>query len=389
MQSDREGPLSGYRVVEFCSTLAGPLATMLMGDQGADVIKVEAPGGDQGRQVGNTRQGVAGVSTMFVNVNRNKRSIVLDLKNPADLDNARRLAASADVIVQNFRPGVMDRVGLGYDAIRSLRDDIIYISISGLGDEGVGAGRRVYDVVVQGLAGFAAVQADRESNEPRQIQNAVTDKIVALVVWQAATAALLHRERSGQGQHVKVNMLTAALNFLWPESMPSITFTGEGVVSAGSLAGVRYVFPTADGHIIAGFVSNPEFECVCRALEMDALCADPRFDSISKRFHNAPELNALVAKRLSTRPSAYWLARLEAEDAVFAPVNRPEDIPGDAHVVAVGALEEHHHPVYGGYRQPVHPAAFGASPAAHHRHPPLLGEHTEEILAELSAERHQ
>lgn len=387
MQSDRRGPVSGYRVVEFCSTLAGPLATMLMGDQGADVIKVEAPGGDQGRQVGNTRDGVAGISTMFVSANRNKRSITLDLKNPADLDTARRLAASADVVVQNFRPGVMDRIGLGYESVRGLRDDIIYISISGLGDEGAGAGRRVYDIVVQGLAGFTAVQADRDSNEPRQIQNAITDKIAALVVWQAATAALLHRERCGQGQHVKVNMLTAALSFLWPESMPSITFTGEGVLSAGSLAGVRYVFPTADGHIIAGFVSNQEFESVCRALELDALCTDPRFDSIAKRFRNAPELNALVAQRLSTRPSVYWLARLEAEDAVFAPVNRPEDIADDALIGAARALNEHHHPVYGGYRQPVHPATFSASPAAHSRHPPLLGEHTDEILAELRTEK--
>jgi len=387
MLEDRNGPLAGYRVVEFCSTLAGPLATMLMGDQGADVIKVETPAGDQGRQVGNTRHGVDGISTMFVNVNRNKRSVVLDLKVPADLEAARKLAASADVIVQNFRPGVMDRLGLGYDQIRALRTEIIYVSISGLGDIGAGAQRRVYDIVVQGLAGYMAVQSDRDTGEPRQVQNAITDKIAALSVWQGATAALLHRHRTGQGQHLKINMLTAALAFLWPESMPGVTFTGEGIVPAGSLAGVRYVFPTADGHLVVGFVSDAEFASVCRALDLPDLPADPRFDAIGKRFRNAAELNALVAGRLVQRPSSEWLTRLEAEDAVYAPVNQPGDIAADAQIIAAGALAQHHHPVYGSYNQPVHPVDFSASPAASHRHAPLLGEHTDEVLAELAQER--
>lgn len=376
------GPLAGYRVVEFCSTLAGPFATMLMADQGADVVKVETPQGDQSRQVGATR---AGMATLFLNVNRNKRSVVLDLKTDAGLTQALRLAAQADVIVQNYRPGVMDRLGLGYDAVRALRPDTVYVSVSGLGDSGPGRDRRVYDIVVQGLTGFCTVQADRDTGEPRTVQNAVADKIASLSVWQAATAALLHRERTGQGQHVKVNMLRAVLAFVWPEAMPSATFVGGGVRAGGNFSKVRYVFATADGHILCGFVSNDEFAAVARALDLPDLPGDPRFDTIGKRFANAPALNAILAARLLARPTAEWLARLGAEDAVFAPVNGPDTIPDDPLIAAAGALCSHEHPVYGPYRQPAHPVEFGATPAAHRRHAPLLGEHTDEVLAELAA----
>jgi crotonobetainyl-CoA:carnitine CoA-transferase CaiB-like acyl-CoA transferase len=370
-------------VVEFCSTLAGPFATMLMADQGADVIKVETPNGDQGRQVGYSRQGVSGMSTMFINTNRNKRSIVLDLKDANNLETAKRLSATADVIVQNYRPGVMDRLGLGYDTLKELRQDIIYVSISGLGDHGPGRKRRVYDIVVQGLSGFAAIQADRETGEPRTVQNAITDKISSLVVWQATTAALLHRARTGLGQHVKVNMLNAALAFLWPESMSSSTLVGDGITPSGSLAGIRYIFSTADGHILVGFVSNDEFASCCRALELPELIDDEKFDSIAKRFANARDLNIIIAERVVSLKSAEWLARLEAQDAVYAPVNWPQDVHLDQHVMACGSLLERSHPAYGHYRQPVHPVEFSASPASYHRHAPLLGEHTDEIVAEV------
>jgi crotonobetainyl-CoA:carnitine CoA-transferase CaiB-like acyl-CoA transferase len=378
------GPLAGYRVVEFCSTLAGPLATMLMADQGADVIKVETETGDQGRMVGNQREGVPGVSTLFINANRNKRSVVLNLKNARDLETAMVLAATADVVVQNYRPGVMERLGLGYDVLKRLRQDIIYISISGLGESGKSRRRKVYDIVVQGIAGFTAIQADRETGEPRTVQNAVTDKISSLVVWQAATAALLHRERTGAGQYVTVNMLNAALAFLWPESMNATTLIGAGIKPSGSLAGVRYVFPTADGHVLVGFVSNDEFESCCRALDLTQLPGDPRFSGIAERFANAKELNKIIAERLFTRHTKEWLQRLEKEDAVFASVNWPEDLVDDPDVAGSGSLREFNHPVYGSYRQPIHPVEFAASPASYRLHAPLLGEHTVEIVSELS-----
>ncbi len=383
MDNESQGALSGFRVVEFCSTLSGPYATMLMADQGADVIKVEPPQGDQARQVGARREGVADLSTMFVNVNRNKRSVVLDLKDPQDAAHARALADTADVIVQNFRPGVMDRIGLAYEELCRTNPGVIYVSISGLGDHPDLRRRRVYDIVSQGLAGFCAVQADRVSGEPRTVQTAVTDKIASLVVWQGVTAALLHRMRSGQGQHLKVNMLTAALSFLWPEAMPSATFTGPGVQPGGTLAGVQYVYGTQDGHILVGHVSNEEFASCCRALGLVDYLADPRFASIGTRFQNAAQLNRIFADRIVTRTSADWLERLAAEDTVFAPINSAETIADDPTVRALGVLQQHDHPVYGGYRQAVHPIEFGASPASLRRHAPLLGEHTAEVLAEL------
>lgn len=383
MTTQPQGPLSGVRVVEFCSTLSGPFATMLMADQGADVIKVETPQGDQARQVGARREGVPDLATMFVNINRNKRSVMLNLKDPVEAAHARALADSADVVVQNFRPGVMDRMGLGYEALAEGNPKLVYVSISGLGEHPDVRQRRVYDIVSQGLAGFCAVQADRETGEPRLVQNAITDKIASLVVWQGATAALLHIARGGKGQHLKVNMLSAALSFLWPESMPSATFTGEGVQSGGSLAGIQYLFATADGHLVVGHVSNDEYASCCRALGLEAHIEDPRFSSIGKRFQNAAALNQIFAEQLRGQTSAFWLARLAAEDTVFAPINSAETVAEDPTVRTLGLLQDHHHPVYGGFRQPIHPIDFSETPASIRRHAPLLGEHTAEVLAEL------
>lgn len=376
-------PLSGFRILEMGANLTGPFATMLLGDQGADVIKLETATGDQMRYAGDSREGVNAMGTMFLSLNRSKRSIVLDLKTAEGVAQARKLAATCDAVVQNFRPGVVDRLGLGYEDVRALRPDIVYVSIDGVGDVGPDRDRRVYDIVVQGMSGFAGVQADRDTGEPRTIQNAVVDKTTGLVVAQAVTAALLQRSRTGQGQHVQVSMLNVALSFLWPEAMGASTLMGDGVRSGGSMAGVRYVYPTLDGHILLGFVSNDEFAAVCRAIERPELLEDPRFGGVGQRFANARDLNPLIAERIAEKPTSEWLDRLRAEDAVFAPVNRPDTVHLDPQIVAIGALVEHDHPIAGRYRQPVHPARFGGAVASLTRHAPSLGQHTSEILAEL------
>lgn len=379
------GPLSGFRILEMGANLTGPFATMLLGDQGADVIKLETSTGDQMRYAGDSRDGIEAMGTMFLSLNRSKRSIVLDLKSPEGIAQARALAATCDAIVQNFRPGVVERLGLSYEDVRALHPDVVYVSIDGVGDVGPDRDRRVYDIVVQGMSGFAGVQADRDTNEPRTIQNAVVDKTTGLVVAQAITAALLQRSRTGEGQHVRVSMLNVALSFLWPEAMGASTLIGEGVRSGGSMAGVRYVYPTSDGHILLGFVSNDEFAAVCRAIERPELPEDKRFKGVGQRFANARELNPLIAERIAARPTDEWLDRLRAEDAVFAPVNRPDTVHLDPQIVAIGALLEHDHPVAGRYRQPVHPVRFGGEVIPLTRHAPTLGEHTGEILAELDA----
>ena len=218
------GPLHGYRIVDLTSNVSGPLATMILGDQGADVIKVEAPDGDHTRAGANRR---GGFSANFLNNNRNKRSVVLNLKHKAALDALKRLVATADVFVQNFRPGVAERIGVGEDAIRAVKPDIVYVSISGFGEKGPYAQKPVYDPLIQGFSGLATVQAGSDEARPRMLRTILPDKLTAITASQAITAALLARERTGKGQHVRLSMLEAVLAFLWPSDMAGQTFVGE------------------------------------------------------------------------------------------------------------------------------------------------------------------
>src|SRR5580704_6798896 len=222
------GPLTGYRIVDLTSSVAGPLATMILGDQGADVIKVEAPdGGDATRAGGNRR---AGFTASFLNNNRNKRSIVLDLKTEAGLQAFMRLVAGADVFVQNFRPGVAERLGVGEDAVRAASPRIVYVSISGFGEKGPYAAKPAYDPVIQGFSGLATVQAGSDEARPRLLRTILPDKLTAITASQAITAALLARERTGEGQHVRLSMLEAVVAFLWSSDMSGQTFVGDDPV---------------------------------------------------------------------------------------------------------------------------------------------------------------
>ena len=210
------GPLSGVRVLDLTTMVSGPIATMLLADQGAEVIKVEAPGGDYMRRVGVKHRGM---STSFLTCNRGKRSLCLDIKRPAGLDIVKRLASTADVFVQNFRPGAIQRMGLSRETVSDIRPDIIYASISGFGDTGPLSHQRVYDPVIQALSGMADVQMDQHSGLPRMVRTIICDKTSALATAQSITAALFRRERTGKGGHVGVAMLDVMIGFLWPEAM--------------------------------------------------------------------------------------------------------------------------------------------------------------------------
>src|SRR5438105_12120847 len=218
------GPLHGFRIVDLTSNVSGPLATMILADQGAEVIKVEAPDGDSTRSGANRR---GGFSAGFLNNNRNKRSIVLDLKNPQALEALKRLAVGADAFVQNYRPGVADRLGVGEAAIRAVAPNIVYVSISGFGEKGPYAQAPAYDPVIQGFSGLATVQAGSDKARPRLLRTILPDKLTAITASQAITAALLARERTGEGQHVRLSMLEAVVAFLWPSDMSGQTFVGE------------------------------------------------------------------------------------------------------------------------------------------------------------------
>ncbi len=379
------GPLAGYRVVDLTTMISGPMATCLLGDQGADVVKVEAPGsGDLVRRLGAPREGI---TATFATANRNKRSIVLDLKQPFDRDAFEALVRSADVLVQNFRPGVVERMGIGEPEMRRLRDDLIYVSISGFGEKGPYAAKRVYDPLIQALSGLATIQGDRGVGRPRMMRLVVPDKVTALTAAQAITAALLARERGGGGQHVRLSMIDAMIALAWPEGFAGHTFVGDEVDVPRNALAQDLVFATADGYMTAGAVSDSEWQGLARALEHPEWLEDERFKTAGGRVAYAKERLDQTASVLETRTTEEWLERLDREQVPCAPILPLEGVIRHPQVVANELLVESEHPVAGRIREPRPAARFDRTPAALDRPAPVLGEHTDEILTELGLER--
>ena len=378
--SDNTGPLSGYRIIDATQMLSGPMATMMLGDQGADVIKVEPTGaGDPTRGLGASKRGMA---PTFAIINRNKRSIAIDLKDHRGLGIMKHLIASADVFVQNFRPGRADRLGIGEHELRRIRPDLIYVSISGFGDKGPYIERRVYDPVIQALSGLAAIQTDYKSGRPQMMRLIIPDKVTALSAAQAITAALLARERTGEGQHVKLAMLDAVIAFLWPEGMARHTFISSEK-QADSPNSRDLIFETADGFITAGAVSNAEWNGLATALGHPEWIDDPRFSTVAARAINLRQRLEMTAEVLATNTSAHWLSRLEANQVPSAPVLTREEVLRDPQVLANELIVESMHPHLGPMRQPRPAARYEATPSQLRRHAPMLGEHTDEILRDL------
>ncbi len=381
------GPLDGIRIVDLTTMASGPFATALLGDQGADVIKVEPPGhGDLLRQIGVAR---GGLSAVFANMNRSKRSLVLNLTDPRGVELLKRLADSADVFVQNFRPGVVDRMGIGEAQLRGRNPELIYVSISGFGESGPDAQRRVYDSVMQAYSGFAAHQADPETGEPRFVRNIVCDKSTALTAAQAVTAALFARERGAGGQHVRLSMLHASIAFLWPDAMQAHTLldragdTDPAGASPVAPHGMPAIRRTADGHVAISTISNREFGALCRALSRPELEHDPRFAEARERARNAAALQAIVEPLTEALSTASLLERLEREDVPYAAVTSLEQLHNHPQVVAGELLVEAEHPSAGLMRSPRPAARFERTPSDVRRLAPRLGEHSDELLAEL------
>ena len=380
MTPTQAGPLAGTRVLDLTTMISGPIATRMLGDQGADVIKVEPPGsGDLVRRMGILR---GDVSATFVAANRNKRSVVVDLRQPGGLEVLHRLVRGADVFVQNFRPGTAERMGIGEAALRAIRPDLVYASISGFGEDGPLARKRVYDPLVQALSGLADIQRDRETGRPRMVRLIVPDKLTAVTAAQAITAALLARARTGRGQHVRLSMLDATIAFLWPEGMAGLTFPGRDDRGERASLAQDLVYQTADGWLTAGAVSDAEWRGLCRALGRPEWLEDPRFDTPAGRVANADERLALTADALRTRPSAEWLALLDAEGVPCAPILRRADVLTHEQVLANALVVESEHPSAGPVRDARPAARFSEHPGAPARPAPGLGEHTDEVLRE-------
>ncbi|MYE14152.1 MAG: CoA transferase [Gammaproteobacteria bacterium] len=374
------GPLAGYRILDLTTMLSGPWATMLLGDQGADVIKVEVPEtGDHTRSLGNRR---GGMSSMYLNINRSKRSITIDLKNPAGRDLLRDLARSADVFVQNFRPGVVDRLGVGEAHIRNAKPDIVYVSISGFGDSGPYAGKPVYDPIIQALSGLTTVQAGSDDARPRLIRTVLPDKLSAVFVSQSITAALLARERSGEGQHVKLSMIDAMMAFLWASDMGAQTFVDQPVSHQEAASFIDLIYETRDGYVTAAVMRDKEWEALTRALDRPEWAADPRFATPSARDAHVNERLELTQREIAGYTTDEIMARLEREGVPCARALRRSEVIEDPQIVANDILLEFEHPSAGRLRQTGTPARFLNTPAAIERGAPRLGEHTDQVLAE-------
>ena len=368
-------------MVDLTSFVAGPMATALLADQGADVVKVEAPGqGDLLRHIGCAR---GGLSAIFGTLNRNKRSVVVDLSEARGVELVRRLAGRADVFVQNFRPGVAEKLGIGEAVLRGAHPELVYVSLSGFGETGPYAKRRVYDSVMQALSGMAAAQASPKTGEPELVRNIVCDKVTALTAAQAITAALFARERGAGGQHLRLAMFDAAIAFLWPDGMQAHTYVGEGATPPAAAASYLAVRKAADGYLTISVIADAEFEGLCRALELPALRDDPRFADTASRLQHFEALGAALDRATRDRNLADLTARLAAEDVPHAPVNTAETLPRDPQVVANALLVESEHPAAGRMRMPRPPVRFEATPASLRDPAPLLGQHTEAVLAEL------
>jgi crotonobetainyl-CoA:carnitine CoA-transferase CaiB-like acyl-CoA transferase len=371
------GPLDGIRVIDLTTVVSGPVCTMILADQGADVIKVEPPGGDITRRTSGEGQ----MTAMFVSSNRGKRSIALDLKQPAALDALRRLISGADVLVQNFRPGTMERLGLDEPRVRATNAGLIYVSISGVGETGPYVKKRVYDPVIQSLSGFADVQADQETGRPKMIRTIVADKTTAIYAAQAVCAALVARGRTGQGQHIRLSMLDTMVAFLWPEAMTQYTVVGREDAPQPAPR-PDLIFETLDGYITVGSLSDPEWRGLCGVIGKPEWIEDARFRTPFARSMNGAERIGLVGAILATGHSQDWLDRLDAAEVPCAPVLRRADVMNNVQVVNNALIELMEQPTLGTVRQARPAARFDRTPARIAGPAPRIGEHTEAILAE-------
>jgi crotonobetainyl-CoA:carnitine CoA-transferase CaiB-like acyl-CoA transferase len=374
------GPLSGYRILDVTQMISGPMATMILADQGADVIKVEPPGtGDLTRALAGRRHTI---SPTFAVANRNKRSVVIDLKQTRGVELMKRMVARADLFVQNFRPGTAERMGIGEAALREAKPDLVYVSISGFGETGPYAHKRTYDPVIQALSGLASIQADPETGRPKMLRVIAPDKVTALTAAQAMTAALLARERTGIGQHVRLAMLDAVIAFIWPESMAAYTFAGPMKAITRPPNTRDLVFQTADGYITCGAVSNSEWEGLCRALEKPEWLLDDRFKTPAGRVRSADARLELTAEVIKTRTSAEWLARFDAQQVPCAPILSRDELLNDPQIATNRMIVEAIHPSAGPMRQPRPAARFDGTPVELRSFAPTLGQHTAEVLLE-------
>jgi crotonobetainyl-CoA:carnitine CoA-transferase CaiB-like acyl-CoA transferase len=375
------GPLAGFRVIDMTSVISGPLATMMLADQGAEVIKIENPsGGDFTRAMSN-RQG--GFSASFLNNNRSKRSIAVNTKDPRGMDLVKKLLEGADVFIQNMRPGVIERVGLGEDVVRQIVPEIIYVSISGFGYRGPYAQRPVYDPLVQALSGLTTIQGGADDARPRLVRTIVPDKLTGVMAAQAVTAALLSRERTGKGQHVRLSMLDSVVNFLWHSDMASQTFVDGEFPQEKAQSFIDLIYETKTDYISVAVNTDKQWKSLANALGRPEWLQDPRFLTPALRHANINDRLGMTQEVLLTRAAKEWLELLEVADVPSAPILRRRDVMYHPQVQANETIAEYDHPEAGRLRQARPAALFSDTSPEITRGAPMLGEFTEDAMRGL------
>ena len=378
----RPGPLAGIRILDLTTVVLGPLATQIIGDLGAEVIKLELPEGDIMRYAGPSRHPAMG--HVFLNLNRNKRSLCLDLKRPEAAAIVLALVRRSDVLMHNMRPRAMARLGFAYDQVRDLNPRLVYCSAHGYGQSGPLADRPAFDDIIQGASGFVALE-QATSGEARFVPTLVGDKTVGLTMVYAVMAALLQRERTGLGQEVAVPMLETMTAFVMAEHLGGLTFDPPLGPPGYSrmLAPDRRPHRTADGHICILPYSDRHWRDFFRIAGRPELADDPRLVDAPTRSRHVAELYALVAECVRGDTTAHWLERLGSADIPCGPVNLLAGLPADQQLAAVDFFPVSDHPSEGRIRTVRPPVRFGAADCRLRRPAPRLGEHSREILREL------
>jgi crotonobetainyl-CoA:carnitine CoA-transferase CaiB-like acyl-CoA transferase len=376
------GPLAGIKVLEIASIVLGPLATQYLGDMGADVIKIEAPQGDLTRSLGPQRH--PGMSAVFLACNRNKRSVVLDLKQQRDQEALHRIAAGCDVVLHSIRSQAAARMGIAYATLSALNPKLVYCHVKGFSDEGAYAGRPAYDDVIQALSGLASLQAGIVG-APRYVPTIFADKVSALHAAYAVMLGLFHRARTGRGQEVVVPMFEAitafnAVEHLWGASFePPIAAMGyETIVTAA-----RRPYATRDGHIAFLPYVDGHWMRFFNAIERPELMHDERFCTYGARQKHFVGVWAFVTDELAKKTTAEWMTLLGGGDMPIAVVNTLDDLTRDPHLESVGFWQFHEHPTEGLLRMAKSPFELADSPPSVRRLPPTLGQHTREVLEEF------
>jgi len=375
------GPLAGTTVIDLTTVVMGPYATQILGDLGAQVIKVEAPGGDNVRHVGPMCS--HGMGHMFMHLNRNKKSVVLDLKQPAGRDALLRIAATADVMIYNIRPQAMQRLRLGYADVAAANPKIIYVGAYGYGQQGPYATRPAYDDLIQGMTGIPWLAQQAGSPDPRYIPATLADRIVGLHAVYAVTTALFHRERTGEGQSVEVPMFECMSQMVLGDHLGGRTFE-PALGSSGYarvLAPERRPFRTRDGHVCVLMYNDKQWQSFFRLIGREDLFRDdPRFNTHENRSARIAEANAFVAGEMLKRSTAEWLSALNDSDIPCAPMNSIDAVIDDENLNSTGFIHKETHPSEGSLRTTGAATQWSHTPTAPQRGAPRLGEHGFEVL---------